>query len=123
MPTIPKHTAGARGPDIYIAMDRAQNELSQTAPAGSSAPSGPGSTAGGAPPVFAAMSAKKGAEATLYAATEEGALDHPYCGPTGIIEMRGETGKARINRKARDEATASRLWDVSEELTGVRFLS
>ena len=57
MPTIPKHTAGARGPDIYIAMDRAQNELSQTAPAGSSAPSGPGSTAGGAPPVFAAMSA------------------------------------------------------------------
>ena len=73
--------------------------------------------------VFAAMSAKRGAEATLYAATEEGALEHPYWGPTGIIEMRGATGKARINRKARDEATARRLWEVSEELTGVRFLS
>ena len=73
--------------------------------------------------VFAAMSAKRGAEATLYAATEEGALDHPYWGPTGIIEMRGATGRARINRKAMDESTARRLWEVSEELTGVRFLS
>ena len=70
-----------------------------------------------------AIPAKRGAEATLYAATEDDALSYPYWGPTGIIEMRGWTGKARINSKASDEETARRLWDVSERLTGVSFLS
>jgi len=37
--------------------------------------------------------------------------------------MRGRTGRARINAKARDEDTARRLWEVSESLTGVRFLT
>ena len=37
--------------------------------------------------VFAAMSAKRGAEATLYAATEEGALDHPYWGPVSYTHL------------------------------------
>jgi len=72
---------------------------------------------------FVAMPAKKGAEATLYAATEREALEYPYWGPTGVIEMRGVTGRAKINQKAQDEMTARRLWEVSERLTGVRFLS
>ena len=70
-----------------------------------------------------AIPAKRGAEATLYAATEDDALRYPYWGPTGIIEMRGWTGKARINAKASNEDTARRLWEVSERLTGVSFLS
>ena len=73
--------------------------------------------------LFVAIPAKRGAEATLYAATEKGALEYPYWGPTGVIEMRGWTGRAKINRKASDEAVARRLWEVSEELTGVSFLS
>ena len=73
--------------------------------------------------LFVAIPAKRGAEATLYAATEDGALGYPYWGPTGIIEMRGWTGKARINAKASNEETARRLWEVSERLTGVSFLS
>ena len=73
--------------------------------------------------VLVAMPAKRGAEATLYAATEEGALEYPYWGPTGIIEMRGQTGRSRINPKALDEQTAVKLWEVSEELTGVKYLS
>ncbi len=73
--------------------------------------------------LFVAMPAKKGAEATLYAATEKGALEYPYWGPTGVIEMRGRTGRAKINAKAQSEETARRLWDVSESLTGVRFLN
>ncbi len=73
--------------------------------------------------LFIAMPAKKGAEATLYAATESDALEYPYWGPTGVIEMRGETGRAKINPKALDESTASRLWEVSEELTGIGYLS
>ena len=44
-------------------------------------------------------------------------------GPTGIIEMRGRTGKAKINKKAQDKDTAKRLWIISEEMTGVKFLS
>ncbi|MFL2957223.1 MAG: oxidoreductase [Candidatus Thalassarchaeaceae archaeon] len=73
--------------------------------------------------VFFAMSAKRGAEATLYAATNQIATEYIYWGPTGIIEMRGRTGKAKINKKAQDKDTAKRLWSVSEEMTGVKFLS
>ncbi|MBD50544.1 MAG: short-chain dehydrogenase [Euryarchaeota archaeon] len=73
--------------------------------------------------VFFAMSAKKGSEATLFAATNQKATDYIYWGPTGIIEMRGRTGKAKINKKAQDKETAKRLWSISEEMTGVKFLN
>ncbi len=73
--------------------------------------------------LFVAISASKGAEATLFAATEEAALEYPYWGPTGVIEMRGRTGRARINPKALDEGVAKRLWGVSEEMTGISYLS
>ena len=69
------------------------------------------------------MPARRGAEATLYAATEKDALEYPYWGPTGVLEMRGMTGRAKINSNAQDEDTARRLWGVSESLTGVRFLT
>ncbi|MAW30279.1 MAG: short-chain dehydrogenase [Gammaproteobacteria bacterium] len=72
--------------------------------------------------LIVAMPARRGAESTLYAATEDDALDYPYWGPTGIIEMMGWTGRARINSRARDEAVASRLWEVSESMTGVSYL-
>ena len=73
--------------------------------------------------IFFAMSAKKGAEATLFAATEPKATEYIYWGPTGIIEMRGSTGKAKLNKKVRDENIAKRLWEISEEMTGTKYLS
>lgn len=73
--------------------------------------------------VFFAMSAKKGSEATLFAATNQKATEYIYWGPTGIIEMRGRTGKANINKKAQDKETAKQLWSISEKMTGVKFLS
>ena len=73
--------------------------------------------------VFFAISAKKGSEATLFAATNSKASEYIYWGPTGIIEMRGPIGKAKINKKAQDKGIAKRLWNVSEEMTGVKFLS
>ena len=73
--------------------------------------------------VFFAMSAKRGSEATLFAATNQKATEYIYWGPTGIIEMRGRTGKAKINKKAQDKETAKRLWSISEEMTGVKFLN
>jgi hypothetical protein len=36
--------------------------------------------------------------------------------------MRGAPGKVGSSRRSRDEAVAARLWAVSQELTGVRYL-
>lgn len=60
-----------------------------------------------------------GAESILYAATQ--APPGSYSGPKGPGEVRGGVGPARLSRAATDEALARRLWNVSEELTGVRF--
>jgi NAD(P)-dependent dehydrogenase (short-subunit alcohol dehydrogenase family) len=65
------------------------------------------------------QSAAAGANPTLYAATEAGPAS--YTGPQWVREQRGPVGPAKLQRRARDEDLAARLWDVSEELTGVRF--
>jgi NAD(P)-dependent dehydrogenase (short-subunit alcohol dehydrogenase family) len=61
-----------------------------------------------------------GALPTLYAATQdlEGAS---YIGPDGLGEQRGNPTLVGRSETARDETLARRLWDVSEELTGVGF--
>jgi NAD(P)-dependent dehydrogenase (short-subunit alcohol dehydrogenase family) len=67
-----------------------------------------------------AQSNRAGALPTLYAAT----MDVPegsYVGPDGPGEMRGHPRLVGMSSRARDEGTARRLWEVSEELTGVRF--
>ena len=61
-----------------------------------------------------------GALPILYAATEPGLESGTYAGPDGPGEHRGHPKVVRPNRAARDEDTARRLWQVSEELTGVR---
>ncbi len=63
----------------------------------------------------------QGALPTLYAATSPLALGGGYYGPGGFGELTGTPAPARIPRKAQDENTARRLWQVSEELTGVHF--
>ncbi len=69
-----------------------------------------------------AMSAPKGALPTLYAATADDVRSGDYVGPNGIYELWGHPARARVARRARDEAVAAKLWATSEELTGVRFL-
>ena len=44
-----------------------------------------------------------------------------YWGPQGFREVRGPVGPAKVNPKARDEAAARRLWQVSVETTGVAY--
>jgi NAD(P)-dependent dehydrogenase (short-subunit alcohol dehydrogenase family) len=64
----------------------------------------------------------EGALPTLYAATAEGATDGGYYGPQGFQEMRGEVvGSAKVSAHAQDVAAAARLWQVCEDLTGIRF--
>ena len=67
-----------------------------------------------------AQSAAMGALPTLYAATEDvpGAA---YVGPDGLLEQRGHPHLVDMSGAAKDEDAARRLWEVSEELTGVRF--
>jgi NAD(P)-dependent dehydrogenase (short-subunit alcohol dehydrogenase family) len=67
-----------------------------------------------------AQSAEQGALPTLYAATAEIA-GGSFVGPDGFQEMRGKPKVVTPTRAARDPETARRLWDVSEELTGVTF--
>lgn len=67
-----------------------------------------------------AQSRAKGALPTLYAAVADVPGD-AFVGPDGFQEMRGNpTLVGRIGR-ARDEEVARRLWERSEELTGVTF--
>jgi NAD(P)-dependent dehydrogenase (short-subunit alcohol dehydrogenase family) len=68
-----------------------------------------------------AQSEEMGALPTLYAATEPGLAGGTYVGPDGFAEQRGHPQPVSPNRAARDEQVARRLWEVSEEMTGVRF--
>jgi NAD(P)-dependent dehydrogenase (short-subunit alcohol dehydrogenase family) len=63
---------------------------------------------------------RAGALPTLYAAVADlpGAS---YVGPDGLAEMRGAPTLVGRTAAASDPVVARRLWDVSEELTGVEF--
>lgn len=67
------------------------------------------------------QSAEAGGWPTLYAATSPDAQSGGFYGPDGFGEMRGSPAPARIHRVASNADTARRLWEVSEQLTGVRF--
>jgi NAD(P)-dependent dehydrogenase (short-subunit alcohol dehydrogenase family) len=73
-----------------------------------------------AAPLFG-HSAADGARPILFAATSPQAKPGAYYGPGGIGELRGAPAPALIMPQARDAATAARLWDVSEKLTGTSF--
>jgi NAD(P)-dependent dehydrogenase (short-subunit alcohol dehydrogenase family) len=67
-----------------------------------------------------AQSAERGAMPTLYAATAA-IPGGSFVGPDGFQEMRGTPTIVTPTRAARDPETARRLWDASEQLTGVTF--
>jgi NAD(P)-dependent dehydrogenase (short-subunit alcohol dehydrogenase family) len=68
-----------------------------------------------------AQSDEQGAWPTLYAATVPDLPGGSYVGPDGFMEQRGHPRLVGSSGAARDEKAARRLWDVSEELTGVVF--
>ena len=67
-----------------------------------------------------AMQPPQGALPTLRAATDPDAGGGDYFGPDGILQMRGYHAH-RHGQGGHDEQDAARLWEVSEELTGVRY--
>ena len=60
-----------------------------------------------------------GAEPMLHAATSPDAVNGGYYGPGGRFGLVGPTVTARVPRRARDAATAARLWAEAERLTKV----
>jgi NAD(P)-dependent dehydrogenase (short-subunit alcohol dehydrogenase family) len=63
----------------------------------------------------------KGALPTLLAATAPDARPGGYYGPNGLMEVRGLADLAKVPQQALDAVVARRLWDISEELGGLRF--
>lgn len=72
-------------------------------------------------PIFVRLSqsAAQGAWPILRAATDPNVLGGEVYGPSGICQMRGVPVVVKPHPRATNQETASLLWAVSEELTGV----
>jgi NAD(P)-dependent dehydrogenase (short-subunit alcohol dehydrogenase family) len=70
---------------------------------------------------FASQDISMGALPTLRAAIDAEAKGGEYFGPKGFMEIRGYPIKVDSNDLSKDEKIAKKLWEVSQELTGVRF--
>ncbi len=68
-----------------------------------------------------AEDAATGALPTVYAATAPEVRGGDYIAPIYYGRGRGSPHRARCSARARDPQTAARLWEVSEQLTGVRY--
>lgn len=60
---------------------------------------------------------------TLYAATAPDIKGGEYIGPDGFFEVKGNPKRAYSTKRSNDVDTADRLWQVSEKLTQVSYLS
>ncbi len=67
-----------------------------------------------------AQSDEMGALPTVYAATQD-IPGGAFVGPDGLRQQRGHPTLVGRSSAASDEASARRLWELSEELTGVSF--
>ena len=70
---------------------------------------------------FFGMQPIGGALPTLRAATGSDVASGDYFGPSKFFEMWGAPKKASRSSSARNSADAQRLWEISEERTGVTF--
>ncbi len=67
------------------------------------------------------QTAAEGALPSLYAATAQDVVPGDYFGPGGSGERKGPPVRVGMSARARDAAVGERLWDVSEDLTGVTY--
>jgi NAD(P)-dependent dehydrogenase (short-subunit alcohol dehydrogenase family) len=67
------------------------------------------------------QSAAEGAQPIVFAAASEVAEPGGFYGPGGILELTGAPAPAYVSLRARDDETARRLWEVSQELTGAEW--
>jgi NAD(P)-dependent dehydrogenase (short-subunit alcohol dehydrogenase family) len=70
-----------------------------------------------------AQNVERGALPQLYAATMADVEGGDFIGPDGPREARGHPTRVQPVERARDPEVGRRLWEVSERLAGVRYLS
>ncbi|WP_380874932.1 dehydrogenase [Sphingomonas sp. DBB INV C78] len=70
---------------------------------------------------FLGQPAAAGALPTMFAAAAPDAEGGGFYGPDGFGEMKGAPAPAVIKPSGQDMDAARKLWDISEQLTGVRF--
>ncbi|MDB5589386.1 MAG: NADP-dependent 3-hydroxy acid dehydrogenase YdfG [Devosia sp.] len=70
---------------------------------------------------FLSQNAADGALPTVKAATAPDVRPLDYFGPDGFMQMKGAPAIVQPPRRAKDDAVAKRLWEASEQLTGVRY--
>lgn len=58
---------------------------------------------------------------SLRAATDSNAKSGDYFGPKNLFEARGYPVIVQPSKMAQDEANAKKLWNLSEELTGIKY--
>jgi NAD(P)-dependent dehydrogenase (short-subunit alcohol dehydrogenase family) len=70
---------------------------------------------------FLGQSAAAGALPILFAATSPEARGAGFYGPTGIGELKGAPGPAKLPPQANNAGMSAKLWEASERLTKVVF--
>ncbi len=70
---------------------------------------------------FLSQSAAQGALPQLYAACAPDVESGAYYGPDGFMELTGAPRRCDSNGRSKDLASAAKLWELSEQLTGLRF--
>jgi NAD(P)-dependent dehydrogenase (short-subunit alcohol dehydrogenase family) len=70
---------------------------------------------------FISHSVEKGALPQIRASVDPDAKGGEYYGPDGWKEMKGDPVIVQSNKNAHNQESARKLWEVSEELTGVKF--
>ena len=68
-----------------------------------------------------AQSADMGALPTLYGATVADLPSGTFVGPEGFLEQRGHPHIVTAISRAYNESDWRRLWEISEEMTGVTY--
>jgi NAD(P)-dependent dehydrogenase (short-subunit alcohol dehydrogenase family) len=71
-------------------------------------------------PIFS-QNVENGALPTLRAAIDDSAQSGDYYGPSGFMEIKGSPVVVKSNKMSQNEANAKRLWELSEELTSIRY--
>ena len=64
---------------------------------------------------------EKGVLSTLRAATDLNAESGDFYGPGGFMQLRGFPELVQSNKMSHNLANAKQLWDLSEQLTGVKY--
>ena len=67
------------------------------------------------------QTAQKGAYPEAMCATAEGLTQRAFYGPTARMETGGPVGRGKLEPYAVDKAVMTKLWQVSEEMTGFQW--